>query len=83
MENTENARCINCGAEIKENTEYCSKQCEKQHKAHLDSPLYKFKMDVDAYNKEHGTDYSYGYYLAYIEPALKREANKHNKSPDR
>lgn len=76
MENIKTTHCINCGAETKGNAEYCSKQCKKWHKARLDSPLSKLKRDTEAYNREHGTDYTCGYYLAYIEPVLKREANE-------
>lgn len=30
------------------------------------SPFQKAKEELDAYNREHGTNYSYGYYITNI-----------------
>ena len=36
------------------------------------SPRQQMKQELDAYNKEHGTNYSCGEYIAYIWPKRHR-----------
>lgn len=39
------------------------------------SPHQQMKQELDAHNKEHGTNYSCGEYIAYIWPKLHRGEN--------
>lgn len=39
------------------------------------SPHQQMKQELDTYNKEHGTNYSCGEYIAYIWPKLHRGEN--------
>ena len=75
--------CKCCGARLKDNTEYCSEHCrargremlkrERKRKKILNtSPLLTAMRAADEYNKTHGTDYSYGQYVAFIEPTVKK-----------
>lgn len=74
--------CRYCGARLKDGrTEYCDSRCrrmgqylwEKQQKRKrkwLQSPLAKIVSKVESYNKAFKTNYSYGYFVAYILPKL-------------
>ena len=51
--------------EIKDDFDYIFKKSEAKP---LDgNVLHKAEMTVDEYNRTHGTNYSYGYYVHYIE----------------
>ncbi len=82
FEEVKTTHCRCCGARIIEKQgEFCSDRCkirfEKLHKAEYkhkkqvnDSAIYKFLREVDQYNKQHNTKYSYGQYVAHIKPKL-------------
>ena len=70
--------CRFCGRTIKNgNGEYCSKECkrsgelmwreeQKRINNYENSPLIRAVRDLEKYNKEHNTNYTYGYYVANI-----------------
>ena len=80
---TTHCRC--CGAKLAKGiSEYCSKACKekgekmwnnqlKRKKILLDSPINKFVKELEIYNKQNGTSYSYGQYAAIIKPQQKAE----------
>lgn len=75
--------CRCCGAKLKGGEEgYCSKACEekgerlrsiekRKRKILEESPLSEIVRRVKYYNMEHGTNYSYGQYVAIIMPKEK------------
>lgn len=75
--------CKCCGARLKtQQINYCSDKCKinyeklkreeyKRHKKLVDSPLVKLIKEVEGFNKQNGTKYSYGQYVALIKPKLK------------
>lgn len=67
--------CANCGVPIAEGESYCSDICRKLGEAARererecrrivhDFDVSRAIREVDAYNKKHGTNYSYGRYFA-------------------
>lgn len=67
--------CKCCGARIFKPTDYCSPACKKRgeylwemqrkrKKELLESPIYKAVREIEAYNRENGTNLSYGQYFA-------------------
>lgn len=76
--------CKCCGAKIESGNEYCSKKCRakseelrqrelKRRNRIYNSALYEAMRRTDEYNKKHGTNYSYGQFVGYIEPTLGRK----------
>ena len=75
--------CRCCGARLSNpKAEYCSDKCKisleklrreeyKRHKMLSESPLIQLIKEVEAYNKQNGTKYSYGQYVALIKPRNK------------
>ncbi len=86
------SHCRCCGARIiNKPNGFCSDKCrnqfEKLHRAEYkrkkelgDSPIYLLLREVDAYNKKHGTKYSYGQYVAFIKTPEKRKRCKAKKN---
>ncbi len=80
---TKHCRC--CGAKITDGEkEYCSSACKKRGEelwrreanrriASRNSPINKILRELNEYNKENNTKYSYGQYVAIIRPTLKRK----------
>ncbi len=67
--------CKCCGARMYKEGDYCNNTCrrrgemlwEKERRkkqAWLEHPLYAALKEVEQYNKEHGTNLSYGQYFA-------------------
>ncbi len=67
--------CFFCGLEIPEGQRYCNKSCERlgepyriraeKRRAEIKGfEISKAVAEVTAYNKAHGTNYSYGKYFA-------------------
>lgn len=83
---TTHCRC--CGAKIGNNKkDYCSDVCEKKgeklwmreikrRKMHLTHPLFSMVREVNLYNSENGTNYSYGQYIALIKPKRSKKCTK-------
>ena len=80
--------CRCCGARLgNTEKEYCSPSCRKRgeemrrreikkKKLIFSSPLFETVREVDEYNRNNGTDYSYGQYVTLIKPHLKRGSKK-------
>lgn len=73
--NLTHCRC--CGAKLTHGGEYCSEDCrirgeemwrrERLHRRLVNAnPISRIIKETEAYNKAHGTDYSYGEYVAYV-----------------
>ena len=69
-----------------ENENYCNDSCRltakrleekerKRQKALRESPLTVLIREVDEYNKNNNTNFSYGQYVTLIKPKLTREEN--------
>lgn len=67
--------CLSCGSKLRNTTDFCSPSCRKKGRDILrreeqrrdflkNSPIMKSVKEVEEYNKEHGTKYSYGSYFA-------------------
>lgn len=81
--NTTHCRC--CGAKLRQGiTDYCSEACEKKGKKlwlkevkrrqqFFFNPINSIVRELEIYNKMHGTNYSYGKYIAIILPEEKRK----------
>ncbi len=79
-----NLHCRCCGAKLpKERTEYCSDACcknwyalqnreRKRRKMRFCDQLHTVVRQAEEYNKEHGTRYSYGQFIALIMPRLNK-----------
>lgn len=74
----EEKRCIFCGCKNHREGDYCSEACrregERYYKSQEDnrqkfitSPIAEAVREVAAYNKAHGTKYSYGKYFSLKE----------------
>lgn len=74
--------CRCCGAKLTGQTDYCSEKCRakgeamwrrelKRRSRSLSDPLNKIVRETDDYNRENGTRYSYGQYVALVRPRLK------------
>ncbi len=71
--------CRCCGARLKEGRyDYCDESCRirgeklwqrqaRRRRRYESSPLYMKVAKIERYNREHGTDLSYGQYVALIE----------------
>lgn len=70
--------CKCCGARIYKKEDYCSRRCQKEgeylwemqrkrRKELYESPLYKAVRQLEKYNAEHGTHYSYGQFFSMAE----------------
>ena len=80
--------CRCCGARLaKQEKEYCSPSCRKKgeqmrrremkrKRLVFSSPLFETVREVDEYNRNNATDYSYGQYVTLIKPHLKRGGKK-------
>ncbi len=82
--------CRCCGAKLTaEREEYCCDACRrkgeqlwkmefKRKKRGILEPITLIIRDCNRYNKLHGTNYSYGQYVAFIEPKIKnfKRANR-------
>ncbi|MEE1240092.1 MAG: hypothetical protein UHO61_09255 [Acutalibacteraceae bacterium] len=80
--------CRCCGARLGHSEkEYCSPSCRKRgeemrrreikkKKLIFSSSLFKTVREVDEYNKNNHTDYSYGQYVTLVKPYLKRGRKK-------
>ena len=83
--------CRSCGARLMNNEkDYCSKKCRengenlskierRRRKQMSESPLNEIIRQVNAYNKQNNTKYSYGQYVALILPKIKAEKKKCTK----
>ena len=70
--------CLGCGAKLQNpDNDYCSEECKisskkqralelRRKKALCKSELYQRVQEIEAYNKVHGTRYSYGQYNSII-----------------
>ena len=76
--------CRCCGAKLPEGREYCSESCRRRGEAMWRAerlrrrlakanPISRIIKETEEYNKTHGTDYSYGEYVAYILPKNKKK----------
>lgn len=77
--------CHACGARLYgENGDYCNDSCRTtatrlkkreiiRRKFLNENPLTVLMREVEKYNKEHKTKYSYGQYVAIIKPKLSEE----------
>ena len=80
--------CKCCGRRLNNsNDNYCNDNCritaaklyrreELRKQAITISPLNKLINEVLKYNKTHGTNYSYGQYVAIIKPKLSEDNNE-------
>ncbi len=85
------SHCRCCGAKLKDNvTGYCSETCKekgeklrakelKRKKQRYNSPINEILRKKDEFNKQNGTMYSYGQFVALILPKLKAEKSKCKK----
>jgi len=83
--------CKCCGARLGEGViDYCSENCRengirlrnienRKRKIRLESPLNILVRQVENYNKQNNTKYSYGQYVALILPKMKAEKKKCKK----
>ncbi len=74
--------CRCCGARLPAGrTEYCNGQCKSRgmklwraeqvrRRKWLTDPIGVTLKRIDTYNKEHGTDYSYGQFVSLVLPRL-------------
>ena len=80
VEETEK-RCRFCGSKTHRDGEYCSEACRREgekyyqtqqenNKRLASSPIAAAVREVAAYNKAHGTKYSYGKYFSLKEAGL-------------
>ncbi len=81
--NVTHCRC--CGARLSDGlVDYCSENCRengiklrkienRKRKVRLESPLNTLVRQVEDYNKKHNTKYSYGKYVALIQPKMKAD----------
>lgn len=72
--------CRCCGARLPEGAhDYCNAECKargkklwekERYRRHLSriDPISVIIREADEYNKTHGTEYSYGQYVAFIRP---------------
>lgn len=86
---TTHCRC--CGARLeKGEVDYCSPKCQekgerlrkterRKRKRIVESPLNEIIRQVNAYNIQNNTKYSYGQYVAQILPKMKAESKKCTK----
>jgi len=84
--NTTHCRC--CGAKLRSGAiEFCSDSCRKKgeklwkreikrRKLNTENPINNIVRQLEIYNKTHGTDYSYGQYIAIIIPMENRKNDK-------
>lgn len=80
--------CRCCGARLREGEKgYCSSSCRKKgeemrrreiknKRLVFSSPLFETVREVDEYNRNNHTDYSYGQYVTLVKPLLKRGRRK-------
>lgn len=79
--------CRCCGRKTKDGAEYCSKECEingkklwakdrKRRGLNVKNPINLLVREVELYNKENGTKYSYGQYVAVIRPKIRGRKKK-------
>lgn len=80
---TTHCRC--CGARLPDkSSEYCSESCRekgellwskqrKRRKIKTKSPINVILNELNFYNRQNNTDYSYGQYVAIIKPKLEAE----------
>lgn len=80
--------CHACGARLYgDNDVYCNDSCRltatrlqeketKRRKALEESPLKILIREVEKYNNEHNTKFSYGQYVTLIKPKLLEEENE-------
>lgn len=81
--NLTHCRC--CGGKLPPSqTEYCSENCRsrgeklwrkelRRRRNQLTDPLNTVVRECKVYNAEHGTNYSYGQYVALIRPKILKE----------
>lgn len=76
--------CMNCGREIKSG-HFCDQFCQANYcralphfrKAGKASKQLDNRLsELDAYNAEHGTHYSYGIYYGIIKPNAERQCHE-------
>ena len=75
--------CHCCGARLKPHQDdYCSENCKiaaeklrlaeyKRTKRLNESPLFRLMKELNEYNLENNTSYSYGQYVTFIKPKLR------------
>ncbi len=83
----EESHCRCCGAKLSKGIkDYCSAECKrkgeklwrkqlKNRKKIYESPLNQIIREVTKYNKENGTSYSYGQYVAFIKQTERKKKN--------
>lgn len=88
--NTTHCRC--CGAKLRRGAvEYCSDACKnkgeklwkkeiKRRQLSSSNPINLIMRELESYNKAHGTNYSYGQYVAIIMPEEKNKKCRTKKS---
>ena len=76
--------CRCCGAKLlNTNSDYCNDECKKRGKAMWEAerkrrrltftnPIAIIIRETEEYNRSHGTNYSYGQYVAFIRPEVKK-----------
>jgi len=75
---TDNRHCRFCGSRLTKAGEYCSEKCKsageryfaldaRRKKLFQNSPVAQAVREIAAYNKTHGTKYSYGQYFSLKE----------------
>lgn len=79
---TTHCRC--CGAKLREGlSDYCGEACEKKGKKLWlkdakrrnllkHDPISLIIRELNSYNRKNNTNYSYGQYIAYIRPEIKK-----------
>ena len=76
--------CMNCGREIKSG-HFCDAFCHANynkalpHRRKASKSLDNSLAELDRYNAEHGTHYSYGIYYGIIKPNAERQ--RHEQQP--
>ena len=78
-------RCRACGAKMQKEGPFCSEACRKRaehyrqnerERRRAEAPINRVLREKEAYNRQHGTAYSYGQYVALCENNTRRGGKK-------
>ena len=85
---TSKTHCLCCGARLGQGgQEYCNENCRirgkkmwegemKRRRLNFASPLAVITREIEEYNRENKTQYSYGQYVAFIRPGMKMRSKR-------
>lgn len=80
-------RCHYCGIRLVDKQDFCSKECremgthlwqieQRRRRKNTTHPLNIMIREVEQYNREHGTCYTYGQYISRILPTITKKGKK-------